>query len=221
MCRSTILFLVSIILYGCVVVPQKLPKLYRENISAVVSIHVAVINPYTGKTKIILNGSGFIIDKQKGLIITAAHVVKTNKTCRVEFSTGLKVDGIIKFIDESNDIAIINVNSNNFIRDTPNLKFELNPTIGESLFCIGSAGGYTGIVSFGILSSGLIIERDVMSFCPNKYYLSDIHIIGGNSGCPVFNFENKVVGMVTQFMGSYVLMIPARVMDKVLKNASN
>lgn len=214
------IILMTVILCGCALTSQDLPKLYQNSINAVVSIHIRETNYHTGETAMKMIGSGFIIDSRKGIIITAAHVVGINQSCQVELQTGLKIVGIIEAIDLSNDIAFIKVNPGNFPRDTPNLIFDLNPIIGEPLFCIGSPGSVVGTVSLGILSSGLIIETDPM-LLPRNFYLSDVHIFGGSSGCPVFNLERKVVGMVVQFFGGYTLMIPAKVINEFLNQNAN
>ncbi len=214
--------LITVILCGCVVIPQDIPKLYTKNIPAIVSIYIMRTVLHTGETAISLSGSGFVIDKYKGLIITAAHVIGNNNIrCQVEFNTGLKIGGIVQLINLDNDIAVIKINPNNFSRDIPNLEFELRPVIGERLFCIGNPGKHFGTISVGILSTGLIRNIDPMSFQPSEYYLSDVHIFGGSSGCAVFNMENKIVGMVVQYMSNYALMIPAGSINKVLEQYAN
>lgn len=209
--KSFLISLILVILCSCAISPQNVPELYKQNLSSIVTIFISKTNYFTGKTQIKYNGSGFIINKRLGLIITAAHVVPNKKICEIElWQNEKRIQGKILSTNLVDDIAIIKVNPNllrnRFIRD---LKFELAPKIGESLFCIGTPGGYRGTISFGILSTGLITEIDVRSSRPRHYYLSDIHIFGGSSGSPTFNFENKIVGMVVQYCESYTLMIPA------------
>lgn len=210
--------LVLLILCGCALTSRDLPKLYKINVPAVVSIHVDFVNLYTGKRKMDWNGSGFIIDKNKGWIVTAGHVVRNFRSFLVELNTGTKIAADLYLVDLGNDIAVLKVDPKLLeARNMPTFQLELAPAIGEQVFSIGRPNGFTNTISFGILSRGLTygIEMSITLFC--GAYLADFRVFGGSSGCPVFNLENKIVGMVVGTSGNFVIIVPANSIDKVLK----
>ncbi len=208
--------LVSVILFGCVVTPKDLPELYKKNIHSVVSIHVDKYDAYTNKRIVSLGGSGFIVDKTKGLILTAAHVVNRHKIFRVQLYSGIVIGAEIVAVDPINDLALLRADPRLIDYSVLPLQLELNPVIGEYIFSIGSPSGYVGTVSFGILSRDLIF----IDFFSTEVYLSDLHIYDGNSGCPVFNLESKLIGMVVGYAGGGILsaIIPATSIEKFLND---
>ena len=208
------------VVVGCALINQrKVSDLYAENVSAIVSI----INEDEGY------GTGFIIDSQKGLIISAFHLIDEKQSIedqrfRVRFQTNkfeIILFGDIITFDKQNDIILIKFDPKEIRHlKIPKLKFALKTFIGERVYCIGNPAELLNVVSFGIMSSGFIFD-DNINF-PQPYQISDIHIINGNSGSPVFNFENKVVGMVVRYFGSYTSLVPSTSIEKFINdNVSN
>ena len=119
-----------------------------------------------------------------------------------------------------NDIILIKIDPEKIKHlKISNLKFASKTFIGERIYCIGNPKNLFNITSFGIISSGFIF--DDQEFLPQPYMITDIHIMGGNSGCPVFNFENKVVGMVVRFFYSYSMIVPSTSIEKLIKENVN
>ena len=209
LCLAVLLIVVS-----CTLVNQrKVVDLYAENVSTI----VLVTNEAEGY------GTGFVIGKQKGLIISAFHLIDEKQSIKDQrFIITLQTNkseiylfGDIVAFDKSNDIILIKVNPSKIKHlKISKLKFESKIFVGERIYCIGNPANLLNITSFGIISSSFIFDDNEMF--PQPYQLSDIHIIGGNSGCPVFNFENKVVGMVVRYFGSYVMIVPATSIIKFL-----
>lgn len=211
--------LMVIILCGCAMAPQDLPKLYKKNVHAVVAIHVERVNPYTGERKIGQNGTGFIIDKYEGFIVTANHVVSKSPVFLVELSIGLKIEAKIHLADPENDIVILKINPKLLgSLNIPVLQLEIAPAVGEPIFSIGHPNGYFNTVSLGILSRGLTFDiLNMPILMPCGVYLADFHGFYGSSGCPAFNLKNKVIGMVAGVTANFVIIVPANSIDKVLK----
>jgi len=197
---------------------RKVTDLYAENVSAI----VLVANEADGY------GTGFIINKQKGLIVSAYHLIDEKQSIEdqqfiITFQAGLfeiKTFGTIIAFDKLNDIILIKIDPEKIKHlKISNLKFASKTFIGERIYCIGNPKNLFNITSFGIISSGFIFD-DNLNF-PQPYMITDIHIMGGNSGCPVFNFENKVVGMVVRFFYSYSMIVPSNSIETFIKENAN
>jgi len=210
------------VIVGCTLISQRnVADLYAENVSTI----VLVTNEAEGY------GTGFVINKQKGLIISAYHLIDERQSIedqrfRIKFQTdklnksGITLFGDIVAFDKSNDIIIIKVNSDKIKHlKISKLEFESKIFVGERVYCIGNPKNLFNITSFGIISSGFIFDENPL--LPQPYMITDIHIIGGNSGCPVFDFENKIVGMVVRFYYSYSMIVPSTSIEKFIKENAN
>lgn len=223
--------LVLIILCSCVVTPlrnsykrsnplvasrngwrlnsQVLPNLYKYNAPIVVSVYT-LVDRYA---------SGFVIDSKNGFIITAAHLVKQRKSFTIGYITRDITSGKVIAVDYENDIALIKVDPNalNFLLRS-DTQLNINPAVGESIFAIGNPGKFERTISLGILSTNISYTKDFWVSFPLGFYLSDIHIFGGNSGCPVFDLNSKVIGMIVGYIANYAIIVPATSIEKFLND---
>lgn len=208
--------LVLIALVSCAIPPQDLPRLYKKNINTVVFIQVDKFDTYTQERTISIIGSGFIVDKSNGLIITAAHVVEGREIFRVALYSEIVIGAELIAVDSVYDLALLKVDPRFIDYSVQPLRLELNPTIGEYVFSIGAPNANIGTMSLGILSRSLIF----IDFFNTEVYLSDLHIYDGNSGCPVFNLKNKIIGMIVGYIGygAYSAIVPASSIEKFLND---
>ncbi|KKL28269.1 hypothetical protein LCGC14_2376820 [marine sediment metagenome] len=138
-------------------------------------------------------GTGFIFEK--GRILTAKHVIeKAKKQLIIRYSNGTIEKVKIKKcrVSKKYDLAEIPVKKDNL-----GVKLELSSIhyIGKKVYTSGYPDNW-GIlwVTTGIISS------DVVSLPPprlTKVFFSDIDVIAGNSGSPVFSYTDKLVGIVS------------------------
>lgn len=139
-------------------------------------------------------GSGFIVS-YNGYLITNYHVVKganeiivkgINGDCEKAYNATL-----INF-DEVNDIALLKIEGNFNINF--NVIKELKE-VGEDIFVLG----YPLISIMGTeikLTSGIVNSQS--GYLNNKsYYQISAPIQPGNSGCPLFDSNGNIVGLVT------------------------
>ena len=113
-------------------------KIYDESISSVFTVF--------GDSG---HGTGFLIDKQNGLIVTNYHVIEQSNHIRVKFNKSLKVEAKVLNKSRYNDMAILQVNPN-LVKDVEALKlapknYELY--IGEKVMAIGSPMSQSEIIS--------------------------------------------------------------------------
>ncbi len=139
-------------------------------------------------------GSGFVIDGEKGLIVTNNHVIDGADEITVNFKDGkkLRVDKVLGK-DPKTDLALLKVTPTSPL---PSVKFGSSDKleVGDWVLAIGNPFGLGGSVSIGIISAK---QRDIQSGPYDNYLQTDAAINKGNSGGPLFNMDGDVIGVNT------------------------
>jgi len=134
-------------------------------------------------------GTGFLFDNSKGLIATNYHVVQSSKHVVVKLNNKIKVRGRTVAKSQYDDMAIVQINpeiTKNILNCTlAPVGYEL--FIGEKIYSMGSPLHQTEIFTKGIISK--VLDRAILS--------ADLNINHGNSGGPLFNSEEYVIGINT------------------------
>lgn len=138
-------------------------------------------------------GSGFIIDAEKGYVVTNNHVIDGADEIQVILNDNTTIDAKLVGKDEKTDIALLKVETKEKLvaatwGDSDQLK------IGSWVLAIGNPFGLGGTVTAGIVSAR---ERDINSGPYDDYIQTDASINRGNSGGPMFNTKGEVVGINT------------------------
>jgi hypothetical protein len=133
-------------------------------------------------------GSGFLVSAD-GEIVTNYHVIKEAHSAIVKLSNGafFRVSGVLAS-DADKDLAIIKVNGKNLPFLTLGDIDKLH--VGDHVVAIGSPLGLEGTASDGIVSA----LRDVAS---KKWIQTTAPVSHGNSGGPLLDMSNHVVGVIT------------------------
>jgi S1-C subfamily serine protease len=133
-------------------------------------------------------GSGFLVSAN-GEIVTNYHVIKEAHSAVVKLSNGafFTVSGVLAS-EADKDLAIIKVNGKNLPFLSLGNIDELH--VGDHVVAIGSPLGLEGTVSDGIVSA----VRDVSN---KKWIQTTAPASHGNSGGPLLDMNNHVVGVVT------------------------
>lgn len=163
----------------------------QENVADVVkrssdAVVLIVISNSSGQDTAL--GSGFIVSPD-GEIVTNYHVIKDANSAIVRLSNGafFPVNGVL-VSDVNKDLAIIKVAGKNLpfltLGDIDKLQ------IGDHVVAIGSPLGLEGTVSDGVVSA----IRDVDS---RKWIQTTAPVSHGNSGGPLLDMNNNVVGVIT------------------------
>jgi serine protease Do len=138
-------------------------------------------------------GSGFVIDAEKGYVVTNSHVVKDADEVRVILSDDTTIDAEVIGRDEKVDLAVLQVTTD---KKLVAAKFgnsdELR--VGDWVVAIGNPFGLGGTVTAGIVSAQ---QRDINSGPYDDYIQTDASINRGNSGGPMFNVNGEVIGINT------------------------
>lgn len=140
-------------------------------------------------------GSGFIIDAQKGYIVTNNHVIDGAQKITVSLSDGRTLDAKLVGADARTDLAVLQIS------DTKNLtavtfgdssKIE----VGESVVAIGNPGGndFARSVTTGVVSA-TNRTLDIQGESSFGLIQTDAAINPGNSGGPLVDYQGKVIGI--------------------------
>lgn len=184
------------------------PELQAEGLSipqivsmvqpAVVTVSVQVpgggnlFNPGGGYSESI--GTGFILNED-GLIATNYHVVEGGENIRVILYTGEEVTAKVVNFDQSNDLAVLQLDESVTVPGVVTLGDSDSIRVGESVIAIGNplSKDFAGTVTSGIVSA---TERSVVVDNTEYTYIqTDAAINGGNSGGPLINARGEVIGI--------------------------
>ncbi len=143
-------------------------------------------------------GSGVLIDADRGLVLTNAHVVDRADLVEVTLADGRQLDGTVVGTDAVTDLALVCVPS----RDNGLVAASLGDSealqVGDWAIALGSPYGLERTVTLGIVSS---LHRDINSlgFSDKRLDLiqTDAAINPGNSGGPLINASGEVIGINT------------------------
>ncbi|EHQ87874.1 S1C family serine protease [Desulfosporosinus youngiae] len=141
------------------------------------------------------SGSGFIINAEKGYIVTNNHVIEGAQKISVSLSDGRTLDAKLVGADPRTDLAVLQIS------DTTNLTAvtlgdSSKVEVGESVVAIGNPGGdeFARSVTTGVISA---TNRSINLQGVASYNLiqTDAAINPGNSGGPLVNYQGQVIGI--------------------------
>jgi len=165
-------------------------------------------------------GSGVIIDKDRGYVVTNNHVIKDADQILVRLGPGDDVPAKVVGVDPKADLAVLQVRSNLKVQaewgDSDRLE------IGDWVLAIGSPLGFDHSVTAGIVSATERNDVRISEF--GSFIQTDAAINPGNSGGPLINLAGQVVGINTAIItksGGYEgigLAIPSAVARRVVES---
>lgn len=142
-------------------------------------------------------GSGVVIDADRGLVLTNAHVVDAVDSVAVTLADGRQLDGSVVGADPVTDLAVVRIAGRPDLLAAP-LGDSEALQVGDWAIALGSPYGLQRTVTLGIVSS---LHRDINSlgFADKRLDLiqTDAAINPGNSGGPLINAAGEVIGVNT------------------------
>ncbi len=139
-------------------------------------------------------GSGFIIDAEKGLIVTNNHVIKDADEIRITLHDDTTLTAKVLGKDEKTDLAILQVPTDKAKLVAVAFGDSDHMRIGDWILAIGNPFGLGGTVTRGIISAR---QRDIQAGPYDDFIQTDASINRGNSGGPMFNLKGEVIGINT------------------------
>ncbi len=165
-------------------------------------------------------GSGVIIDKERGFIVTNNHVIKDADQIIVRLTGGADLPARLVGADPKSDLAVLQVNAS--LRVSAQWGDSDKLDMGDWVLAIGSPFALDQTVTAGIISS---TERNDLRINEYEPFLqTDAAINSGNSGGPLVNLAGKVIGINTAMLtetGGYQgigLAIPSTMARRVVES---
>jgi S1-C subfamily serine protease len=145
-------------------------------------------------------GSGFIYDSE-GHIITNYHVIEDADELIVTLASGQELKAAVVGIDETNDIAVLQVEvGEDFPLPLP-LADSSQMAVGETVLAIGNPYGLDWTLTTGVVSAlGRVIESSQEGEYIAEAIQTDAAINPGNSGGPLLNMDGQVIGITSQIV---------------------
>jgi hypothetical protein len=139
------------------------------------------------------HGSGFLVSTD-GYLMTAEHVVGSDKYVKIRWSDGLEGVGEVVRTDKRRDVALIKTDPRG--RQPLALRRE-SPQPGDTVFAIGAPidPKLQNTVTRGVVSANRIM--DGFSFIQ-----SDVTVDPGNSGGPLLDEQGRVLGFTDKGLRS-------------------
>lgn len=169
---------------------------------AVVSVmNYQTTDAQSNKTQQTGTGSGVIYKKvgNQAFIVTNNHVVEGAKQLEVTLSNGKKLQAKLVGTDQWLDLAVVQIDGTD-ITKIATLGNSDNVRAGDTAIAIGSALGFAGTVTEGIISNKdreipVDINGDGKEDWQAQVIQTDASINPGNSGGALLNANGEVIGI--------------------------
>ena len=168
--------------------------IYEQNVNSTVGITISAetTSRYGYGYTYQASGSGFIISED-GYVLTNYHVIEGYSTVTVATYDGKTYNAKVMGYDESNDIAVLQIDAQGLIPVTLGDSSVLR--VGDTVLAIGNPlGELTFSLTQGIVSA-LSRNVTVESGTTMNLIQTDCAINSGNSGGALFNMKGEVIGI--------------------------
>ncbi len=140
-------------------------------------------------------GSGVIINGEKGLILTNAHVIQKTGTIKVVLQDEREFEAKIVGADPDSDLAVLKIDSKDPL-PAIHMGSSEDLMIGETVIAIGNPFGFSHTVTTGVISA---MNRSIRAQdrVYHDFIQIDASINPGNSGGPLLNINGDLIGINT------------------------
>ncbi len=141
-------------------------------------------------------GSGFIVDLEKGYIITNNHVIDGADEITLKLANGQSYDAKVIGQDENTDVAVVQINDKNYDKtglSELSLANSDEVDTGDIVIALGAPFGLEASASLGIISAKGRGNLNITRL--GNFLQTDAAINPGNSGGPLLNTNGHVIGM--------------------------
>jgi serine protease Do len=138
-------------------------------------------------------GSGVIIDKDRGFVVTNNHVIQDADEIVVRLSLGNRIKARLVGADPKTDLAVLQIQGQAPVAAQWGDSEKLD--IGDWVLAIGSPFALDHTVTAGIVSATQRNDLRINDY--ESFIQTDAAINPGNSGGPLIDLSGKVIGINT------------------------
>lgn len=157
-------------------------------------------------------GSG-VIWKPDGLILTNAHVARSNRV-EVELWDRRTLDARVTAHDPRRDLAALRITATDLHAAGAGDSAALRP--GELAIAIGSPLGFSGALTTGVIHS----VGPIPGMGRQAWVRATVRLAPGNSGGPLANADGRVIGLNTAIAHGLALAVPSNEIAAFLRRGA-
>ncbi|TDG95758.1 S1C family serine protease [Cardinium endosymbiont of Culicoides punctatus] len=173
--------------------PSITPTVLEHAKKSVVTIQVTTsLSAYQQESK--WYGTGFVIDREAGYILTNQHVIGAAVigTYEVTFYNGIRMQANLVYYDPWLDYGFLKVDPKMIPNDVKASSFSLiDPCPDQPIFIIGNNEGNSLSLHTGTVAS----IYHVIGAMPQHAIRLSLNTRGGSSGSPVFNSKGQAIAL--------------------------
>ncbi len=170
-------------------------------------------------------GSGFVIDREKGYVLTNNHVIDGADEIELTLKNGKKLKAKVVGTDPKTDVGLLQIKdfAPDDLTELP-LADSDDIRVGDWVLAIGNPFGLSQTVTSGIISAKGRANVNIAEY--EDFIQTDAAINPGNSGGPLVNLRGQAIGMNTAIFsqsGGYMgigFAVPANMLKAVLAQLS-
>ena len=190
--KSILIFIITLLSVGPAWCSDE--NYFEQALTYTVEITSQIEIPFSEDYQGIYSGAGFLVDKERGWIVTNAHVASYSPAkIKVSFKDEDFIPGETVYVDRYLDLAVIKINPERILNDKTevNLKCDGDLKIGHPVGAFGHPWDFEYTGTKGIISGKT-------SHFGNELLQTDAPINAGNSGGPLISLKTgEVVGINT------------------------
>lgn len=193
-----------VLLWACELAPaQQLRDSFRHVKPSVVIIHAGEAkHPAPGRSGDVDDsglGSGVLISRD-GKILTAAHVIDGQGPLLIEFANEEWIPARVVSSSAAADVALLQCDRVPKTALAAKLGDSDKVETGDDIFIVGAPYGLSYTLTVGRISARRPDQSRSGILSSVEFLQTDAAINAGNSGSPVFNKDEEVVGIVSSIL---------------------